>query len=143
MLREGLAKVFKQSGVIPYRITDGKVEILLITSSSGKRWIIPKGFVEYFMSAADSAAKEALEEAGVIGSVVTPAIGSYSYRKWKYRWWGLSCHVEVFLMRVETVLDDWAEANKRQRQWLSVSEASKRIKEPALKQMIQGLNSIA
>ena len=36
-------KVFQQSGVIPYRINDGKVEVLLITTRSRQGWVIPKG----------------------------------------------------------------------------------------------------
>ena len=36
----------EQSGVIPYRIQEGKIEILLITSLKKKRWIIPKGIIE-------------------------------------------------------------------------------------------------
>ena len=36
----------EQSGVIPYRIMDGQIEVMLITSSGGKRWVIPKGLIE-------------------------------------------------------------------------------------------------
>lgn len=126
--------MLKQSGVVPYRLKDGKVEILLITSSRRKRWVIPKGWVEPYLSSADSAAKEAHEEAGVLGSVTTPAIGTYKRRKW-----GVACPVEVFIMKVDTVLEDWAEADIRQRQWFSVTEAIKRIKEPTLKRIFKAL----
>jgi 8-oxo-dGTP pyrophosphatase MutT (NUDIX family) len=57
--------------VIPYRIRDGKIEVMLITSSTRKRWIIPKGMIEPDMTPQDSAAKEAWEEAGIIGQVAT------------------------------------------------------------------------
>lgn len=126
--------MFKQSGVIPYRVKDGKVEILLITSSKRKHWGIPKGWVEPFMSSANSAAKEAREEAGVLGSVITPAIGIYKSRKI-----GLPCPVEVFLMQVETILENWPEADLRQREWLSLPEAMQRIPKKDLKQLLQTL----
>ncbi|MCU0537096.1 MAG: NUDIX hydrolase [Hydrococcus sp. Prado102] len=128
--------MFKQSGVIPYRIREGKVEILLVTSSSGKNWIVPKGWVEPFMSSVDSAAKEAREEAGILGSLQAPAIGTYKDRKL-----GLTYSVEIFLMQVETVLDEWAEAKTRKRQWYSLSKASDRVKKAELKQMLEKLRS--
>jgi 8-oxo-dGTP pyrophosphatase MutT (NUDIX family) len=59
---------FDQSGVIPYRKKEWKVEVLLVTSIKKKKWIIPKGFIEYNMSPFQSAKKEAFEEAGVRGS---------------------------------------------------------------------------
>ena len=37
---------YKQSAVIPYRKRDGKTKILLITSRSKNKWIIPKGIIE-------------------------------------------------------------------------------------------------
>ncbi len=57
-------KIFQQSGVIPYRIIEGKVEILLITTRKRQGWVIPKGGLCKGMSPHDSAAKEAWEEAG-------------------------------------------------------------------------------
>ena len=57
---------FTQSAIIPYNIKDGELQILLITSIRKKKWIIPKGFIEFNLSAFESAKKEAFEEAGVI-----------------------------------------------------------------------------
>lgn len=124
--------MFKQSSVIPYQIREGKVEILLITSSSRQNWIVPKGWITPFMSSAESAAKEAREEAGILGYVIAPAIGTYTDRKW-----GLTYSVEVFLMRVEVVLDDWAEASIRQRKWYSISQAIAQVKKAKLKRFLE------
>jgi len=121
-------KVIQQSGVIPYRIRDEKIEVLLITSSAGKQWLIPKGMIESFMSPQASAAKEAWEEGGVIGLVSSRAIGTYNYQRF-----GETFQVEVFLLQVETVFDDWPEAKIRKREWLSIKQAVKRVKEPELK----------
>ncbi|MFW6296494.1 MAG: NUDIX hydrolase [Halothece sp.] len=128
-----MAQYFEQSGVIPYRIQDGKVEILLITSRKKKRWVIPKGLVETEMSSQDSAAKEAWEEAGIIGEVLPDLVGTYQYKKC-----GGICQVDVFLLRVERLLDEWLESD-REREWLSVKEAVKRLREKALKRIIQEL----
>jgi hypothetical protein len=67
---------------------------------------------------------------------LAPAIGTYRDRKL-----GFTYSVEIFLMRVETVLEDWAEASKRKRQWYSLSKASDRVKKAELKQMLEKLRS--
>ena len=74
--------LFEQSGVIPYRRREELVEALLITSSDGRRWGIPKGVVEPNLTSAESAAKEAFEEAGIRGRIHPESIGTYSYEKW-------------------------------------------------------------
>jgi 8-oxo-dGTP pyrophosphatase MutT (NUDIX family) len=121
---------YQQSAVIPYRIKNGKIEVLLITSSTGKRWVIPKGMIEPFMTPQASAAKEAWEEAGIVGQVLPTSVGTYEYQKW-----GGTCRVEVFLMQVETVLEVWPEASVRKRQWVSVKQAVKRVEEAELKRI--------
>jgi 8-oxo-dGTP pyrophosphatase MutT (NUDIX family) len=122
---------FEQSGVIPYRIRSENIEVLLITSCRRKRWIIPKGIIEPDMTPQDSAAKEAWEEAGIRGQVAPNLMGTYEYQKW-----GGTCRVQVFLLQVEMVLEDWPEASYRKREWLSVQEAVKRVEEAELKQIL-------
>jgi hypothetical protein len=50
--------------------------------------------------------------------------------------------VEVFLMRVDTVLDTWDEADRRQREWVSVPKAIKRVKQTELQQIFQQLQNL-
>ena len=124
----------EQSGVIPYRIINGQIEVMLITSSGSKRWVIPKGLIEPNMTPEDSAAKEAWEEAGVLGLVFPNLMGTYEYYKSGCTW-----QVDVFLLQVETVLDNWPEAYKRKRQWVSIPKAIKRVDEPELKLILGDL----
>ena len=124
----------EQSGVIPYRIINGQIEVMLITSSGGKRWVIPKGLIEPDMTSQDSAAKEAWEEAGVLGLVFPNLMGTYEYYKSGYTW-----QVDVFLLQVETVVENWPEAYKRKRQWVSIPKAIKRVDEPELKLILGNL----
>lgn len=128
------ADLYRQSAVIPYRQRDGGVEVLLITSRKRKRWVIPKGVVEPGLSPADSAAMEALEEAGAHGEISEQPVGSYRYRKW-----GGECTVEVYLMHVTALDAEWMEAGLRDRQWLPVEQALARIREPELRAMIASL----
>ena len=58
MPEAGKHKLILQSGVIPYRWRDGRLEVLLITSMRSGDWIVPKGLIEPDMTAHDSAAKE-------------------------------------------------------------------------------------
>ncbi len=125
-------KVLQQSGVIPYRINDGKVEVLLITTRKRQGWVIPKGGLCKGMSPHDSAAKEAWEEAGVLGRVTTEKLGNYKYRKR-----GNTYQVNLFLLPVETVLEDWPEATARERKWLEVNQAAELVRETSLKRIIQ------
>ena len=122
--------IYPQSAVIPYRVKKKGMEVLLVTSSSGRRWVAPKGLVESGMTAWDSAAKEALEEAGVLGKVSKELLGSYRYEKW-----GGQCEVEVYAMRVTEELSEWDE-DDRDRAWYSPEEAADLVKEKALSKMI-------
>lgn len=123
--------LYIQSAVIPYRIIDGKLRILLITSRRRKRWIAPKGVVEPDMTPADSAAKEAWEEAGIRGEVDQQALGEYTYKKW-----GGTCTVTVYAMHVTKELRKWPE-DFRSRKWLSPKQAAKRVREKDLKRLIK------
>jgi 8-oxo-dGTP pyrophosphatase MutT (NUDIX family) len=126
----------EQSGVIPYRILHGKIEVMLITSSGGKRWVIPKGLIEPDMTPEDSAAKEAWEEAGLLGKVFPDLVGTYEYYKSGCTW-----QVDVFLLQVKTVVENWPEAYKRKRQWVSIPKAIKRVDEPQLKLIFADLQN--
>jgi 8-oxo-dGTP pyrophosphatase MutT (NUDIX family) len=127
----------QQSAVIPYRIESDELEILLITSSSRKRWVIPKGIIEPGLSAAESALKEAYEEAGIRGDVSEEPIGRYTYLKW-----GGTCVVSVFLLSVHTILETWPEALIRQRRWLPVHTAAHAVDEPDLRDLILAVPKI-
>lgn len=124
---------YRQSGVLATRSSGGRREVLLITSRKGKRWVIPKGVVEPGLSPAESAAKEAWEEAGVRGPLRPEPLGSYRYRKW-----GGECAVEVFLLEVASVAETWPE-DHRARRWAGAEEAAEAVREPGLRALIRGL----
>jgi len=126
--------IYNQSGVIPFRLHQKDLEILLITSRRKKRWVIPKGIIEGNLSPQESAAKEAYEEAGVSGTIHSRMVGQYQYKKW-----GGACSVKVYLLEVNEILDDWPEAFFREREWVNISEAQKRIEEEDLRKIIASL----
>ena len=57
-----------QAAAICYRWREGLLEFLLVNTSSGK-WTFPKGRIEPSLSASESAACEAWEEAGARGRI--------------------------------------------------------------------------
>ncbi len=128
---------FEQSAVIPYRLKNEQLQVLLITNRKGKRWIIPKGLIETYLTPQESAAKEAYEEAGIRGKVLPDLWGIYYYEKW-----GGVCRVQVFLLEVETLYIDWLEASFRQRQWFQLEAAIKVIQETEIKQMLEKLETL-
>jgi phosphohistidine phosphatase len=134
-MRDRPAYYYNQSSVIPYRIKEGIVEILLVKSSKQKHWVVPKGISEPWLTLQTSAAKEALEEAGVEGEVEDNPLGSYTYKKW-----GAECTVQVYPMRVSRLIaeNEWEESH-RGREWLSPQKAVQRIKQAELKPMIKHL----
>ena len=125
---------FTQSGVLPYRRREGKIEVLLITSIRKKKWIIPKGYVEFNLSHFESAKKEAYEEAGVYGENETIELGSFKVNKAI----GI-CIIQVFSMEVNKILEDYPDKDKRRRKWFSIEEAAQVVTRPELKQMITAL----
>lgn len=126
---------YRQSAVIPFRRGATGLAVLLITSRRRRRWVVPKGVVEPNLSPADSAAKEAFEEAGIRGQVLPDPLGFYQYEKW-----GGICRVEVYAMEVEQELSSWPE-EFRGRAWLTPAQAAERVREPELKDLINGLTS--
>ena len=112
-------------------------EILLITSRETRRWVIPKGWPMPGHSAAESAAQEAYEEAGVRGQMAAQAIGHYGYSKRLRGRAKKRFRVDVFGMEVTEVLDLWPEAHERTRQWLSPADAAAHVDEPELAALIR------
>jgi 8-oxo-dGTP pyrophosphatase MutT (NUDIX family) len=125
---------FNQSCVIPYRINKGELEVLLITSIHKKKWIFPKGFIEFNFSAFESAKKEAYEEAGVIGENETVELGSFGLKKKN----GKSL-IRVFSMQVSEELQDYPEKNLRKRKWFNLTEALEKITLADLKPFLSKL----
>jgi 8-oxo-dGTP pyrophosphatase MutT (NUDIX family) len=117
----------RQAAALPVR--NGRV--CLVTSSNGKRWVIPKGLIEPGQTAGETALQEAWEEAGLVGGLRAEPIGSFLYEKWC----GV-CHVTVFVMDVTEMKQDWPERALRQRIWVTPTGAVERIDDPGLVEIL-------
>jgi 8-oxo-dGTP pyrophosphatase MutT (NUDIX family) len=129
-----------QYGALPYRVSSGSsAEIMLVTSRETRRWIIPKGWPKKGKSPHRSAAREAFEEAGVIGSVGRRSVGSFSYEKRLKNGGMVECEVRVFPLQVKRQSKEWPEKEERKVQWLPAAEAAEKVKEPMLGEIIRRL----
>ena len=120
--------LLQQAAAIPVR----SGQVCVVSSRSGKRWVIPKGCLEPGKTAGEIALQEAWEEAGLTGTLSTEPVGSYIYEKA-----GLTCHVVVFLLNVTQVLDDFPEREVREREWVSGAEVLDRIEDPGLRELLR------
>ncbi len=119
-------RVQLQCGVLPFSITeDGEVRVMLVTTRRSRRWVIPKGWPMRNRTVADSAVREAYEEAGLLGSVVgDEPVGCYRYEKRRSARRAEIFEVSVFLFAVERQLAKWPEKAQRQTRWFDPAEAS-------------------
>ena len=112
-----------------------KGRVCLVTSRSGKRWVVPKGCLERGKTADEIALQEAWEEAGLVGEV-REAVGSYEYRKA-----GKRHAVTVFVMEVHDAAGKWPEHGWRERRWVRPEKALTRIREVGLRKLLQTIMS--
>ncbi len=119
-----MARVRRQAAVIPYRIRKARLEVALVTTSKGNGWIVPKGCIDEGERARDAAIREAEEEAGLRGVVQRRRVGRY----WHVNGHG-PCRVDVYVMRVTTVMEEWMEDKLRRRRWMRVTDAADRVQD--------------
>ncbi|TPK89950.1 NUDIX hydrolase [Mesorhizobium sp. B2-4-12] len=129
----------RQVAAVPFRRNaHGDIEVMLVTSRTTRRFIVPKGWPMKGKSGRKAATIEAQEEAGVLGKTLREPAGSYSY------WKRLASHfvrvdVIVYLLEVTEELAHWQEAKRRQRAWLAPADAAMLIDEPDLSTLVKTL----
>ena len=125
-----------QYAALPYRRGPEDIEILLVTSLGTKRWIIPKGWPMRGRKPHEAAAREALEEAGVVGKIGSDVIGTYLYDKRRKSGATVPCKVEVFALDVNTQRKNWPEKGRRKVKWFPPEEAADTVSDVDLRDII-------
>ena len=132
----------QQVAALPWRReADGAISVLLITSRSNGKWMLPKGWPIKGLSEAESARQEALEEAGVEGVIDTQAVGSYRYSKFFSDGSSTPGQAIIFPLTVTREKKGWKEKGQRQRRWMSPREAAEAAHEPDLARFLAHLAS--
>jgi 8-oxo-dGTP pyrophosphatase MutT (NUDIX family) len=137
-MSQALKDELSQVAALPFRIKDGRIEVLLVTSRETKRWLIPKGWPMKGKKPHKAAALEAREEAGVKGDINDKPLGHYNYWKRRAAHFDL-CRVNVYPLEVSKQLRSWREKGQREAQWFEVEEAAHQVLEPALAELIRSL----
>lgn len=132
-----------QYGALCYRFDGDTPLVLLITSRGTGRWILPKGWPIPGLDGAATAAREAWEEAGVVGRVSPVPLGAYHYVKLLDKRREVPCKVEVYPLCVARLEDEYPETGQRQRVWFAATEAARKVDEPELKQLLGTLDPMA
>jgi len=131
-------EALRHAGVVPYRWRKRRIEVALVTTSDGTRWIIPKGRIDPGETAPQSARREAEEEAGLRGELHAEPLGQFDTLKARG-----PVGVTVFLMRVTQELSRWDEDHVRHRRWLRPEAAAREVREPQLRALLLKVRRLA
>lgn len=132
----------RQFGALPLRMSDdGRIEVMLVTSRETRRWIVPKGWPIKGLTGAQTAAREAQEEAGVIGVTGKHPVGAYMYDKRLKNGDSTRCYVELYPLWVVDDLPRWPEHEQREVEWLSVEAAAERAGDESLGDLLRAVHN--
>lgn len=110
--------------------------MLLVTSRRRSRWVLPKGKIKRGISAHRSAAREAFEEAGVIGLISAIPLGTYRQGKTHDTGEVETVTVRAFPMLVTEEIARWPEMQFRQRRWMPIAAAIQAVKNDELRALL-------
>lgn len=120
-----------QLGILPYTFVDRRLHLLLITSSSGNRWILPKGRQEPDMTPHEVAVMEAVEEAGVLGTLRQDLRTRCQMADGRY--------LQLYAMKISKLLKNWPEMDARRRRLFPLSVALEMVVDPGITKAVRRL----
>lgn len=129
----------RQCAALPLVGEGTAARVVLVTSRETRRWVIPKGWIEPGEAPHRSAAREAFEEAGLVGEVDAVPLGVYAYDKRMRTGFMTPCEVLVFRFRVARMLYDWPERRERTRRMVTPHAAAALVQEPQLAALLRQL----
>ena len=115
------------AGCVVYRNEDDQVLFLVISSSTGEHWVLPKGHIDPGESPETTALRELEEETGVLGEIIRPlSIQSYEMK-------GMEVVIQYFLVRM---IEMKKASENRELLWLELKNAREKLS------FIEGANAL-
>jgi len=133
-------KTVQQVAALPFVPLADDIEVLLVTSRHGGRWLLPKGWPNDKEAFAAAAEREALEEAGVVGAVHPDSIGDYTYTKSMPKGYQVRSHVFVYPLLIQEHRLDWPERDERSCRWAALDEAVELVGDRGLSRLLKNLS---
>jgi 8-oxo-dGTP pyrophosphatase MutT (NUDIX family) len=126
-----------QSAAIPFKNDDGTLCVMLVTSRTRRRWILPKGKIGRRMLPSRSAEREAFEEAGVLGRLSKEPIGVYVQGERLPTAIDDGVPVQAYALEVIEELPVWKEMHFRERRWFPIKSALRVVRDPELRKILR------
>ena len=120
-----------QYAALAFEPRGSRTRYLLVTSRRTGRWIFPKGAPEPGERGWETAAREAREEAGVVGTGLEEEVGRFRDLKIREAW-TQPLRITLYPVRIESLLDHWEEAGDRRRILASIGEAACLLSAPRM-----------
>ncbi|MDF1749830.1 MAG: NUDIX hydrolase [Alphaproteobacteria bacterium] len=130
----------QQVAALPYVSVGDQTLVLLITSRERGRWILPKGWPIKGLSYSEAAAREAEEEAGVIGAVKAEPLGHFDYQKRMAKGYEVRCSVLVYPLQVVEHRLEWRERGDRNFRWCPLSDAPAQVDDAGLSELLNTIH---
>lgn len=112
-------------GIVPFDIRGDLIAILFVTSHTRGRWILPKGRSKKNETDAEAALREAFEEAGIKGDLLTDFPMTVLIEKSTGDGTTNRVPVTYYPMLVRSQDDDFPEMNSRERHWALLKDAAR------------------
>ncbi|OUS20405.1 NUDIX hydrolase [Litorivita pollutaquae] len=144
--REVVSPIWKrpkdeQVAALCYREDEaGDTKVLLVTSRTNKRWILPKGWPIDGLEYSQAAMQEAWEEAGVKKATAESEVFA-TFKTKKVLAGGLPTPIQmkVYKVAVAKTKSDYPEAAERERKWVSPETAAEMVDDPRLSSILRTL----
>ena len=113
-----IVKHLTHAGCVVYRNDKDRVRFLVISSSTGEHWVLPKGHIDPGETPETTALRELEEETGVVGEIIRPlSVQSLNIN-------GRKIVIQYFLVHMTGMTE--AQEN-RELLWLELKDAREKL----------------
>jgi 8-oxo-dGTP pyrophosphatase MutT (NUDIX family) len=110
-------------GIIPFSMRGDLIAVLFVTSQTRGRWILPKGRSKKGESDSEASIREAFEEAGIKGKILTDFPMTVMIEKSAVDGTTDRVPVTYYPMFVRKQVDEFPEMDSRERHWALLDDA--------------------